>query len=252
MSKLRVQVEKDGAVVRWVLNAPRANLLDNDMVEALRGAASDVGAGVKAVVVEGAGEHFSYGASVHEHRPGEIEAALPRFHALFCDLLDLARPLVAVVRGNCLGGGLELAAFCNWIFASPDARFGLPEIRLGVFAPLGSIVLRERVGRPVAEMLCVTGRVLGADEALEAGLVDGVAEEPDAAADAWIEANLLPHSAAALHHAIRAVRAPLAGGFRRDLAAVEKLYLEDLMRTEDAREGIEAFLAKRKPQWKNR
>lgn len=252
MSKLQVQSEKGGAIVRWVLDAPRANLLDNEMVDALRSAIRDIGTDVKAVVVEGSGEHFSFGASVREHRPGEIDTALPKFHALFRDLLDVARPLVAVVRGNCLGGGLELAAFCNWIFSSPEARFGLPEIRLGVFAPLGSLILRERVGRPVAEMLCVTGRVFSADEALEAGLIDGVAEDPAEAAAAWIDAQLLPHSAVAVHLAMRAVRLPMREALERDLAAVEKLYLQDLMRTEDAHEGLAAFLEKRQPRWKNR
>ena len=203
-------------------------------------------------VFEGAGAHFSYGASVAEHRPAEIERVLPRFHDLFRDLYDLARPTLAVVRGKCLGGGLELAAFCNWIFAAPDAQLGQPEIRLGVFAPVASLVLAERVGRPQAEMLCLGGHMLDAGEALETGLVDFVAEEPGAAADAWIERHLLPHSAVALHHAVRAVRLPLRDGFLRNLDELERMYLRDLMRTEDAREGITAFLEKRPPVWKNR
>lgn len=248
-----LQVHRTTATRRLVLDAPPANLLDNAMVDALRAAVEAAAAepGVKAVILEGAGEHFSYGAKIQEHRPGEIDTALPRFHALFRTLFEAAIPLIAVVRGRCLGGGLELAAFCNWIFAAPDAQLGLPEICLGVFPPVGSLVLRERVSRPVAEMLCVTGRIVSAEDALEVGLVDYVSEDPGAAAAAWIASQLQPRSAVALRHAMRAVRLPMRAGFRRDLEAVERLYLDEVMRTTDAREGIDAFLEKRPPQWKD-
>ena len=250
----KVEQQREGATLHLVLNAPPGNLLDNAMVDALRAAidAARADAALKVVVLEGAGQHFSFGAAVQEHREGEIEAALPRFHDLFRALLDASIPLVAVVRGRCLGGGLELAAFCNWIFAAADAELGLPEIRLGVFPPLGSLVLRERVARPVAEALCVTGRILAADEALELGLVDHVAEDPAAAAHAWIATHLAPHSAVALRHAMRAVRTPLRATFLRDLEIVERIYLDEVMRTADAHEGIAAFLAKRQPRWKDR
>jgi cyclohexa-1,5-dienecarbonyl-CoA hydratase len=252
--KLRVQRERNGAVVRLVLNAPPGNILDIEMIDAIRAAAAHAAAevGVKAIVLEGAGEHFSYGASVPEHRAGEVERALPRFHDLFRDLLDLGRPMLAVVRGRCLGGGLELALASNWIFADPRAELGLPEIRLGVFPPAGSLLLPGRVGRAMAETMCLTGCTLAADEALECGLVDFVAEEPGTAADAWIADNLLPHSATALHYAVRAGRAPLRDDLHRGLEELERLYLRDLMRTDDAREGIAAFLEKRAPQWKDR
>jgi cyclohexa-1,5-dienecarbonyl-CoA hydratase len=151
-----------------------------------------------------------------------------------------------------LGGGLELAAFCNWIFAAPSAQFGQPEIRLGVFAPVASLVLRERIGRPAAEALCLTGQIVAAEDALDLGLVDHLAEDPAEVAAMWIEQNLLPHSATALHHAMRAVREPMREAFRRDLEAVERIYLMDVMRTEDAREGITAFLEKRPARWQNR
>ena len=254
MTNGTLQVQRDGALVRLLLDAPPMNLLDDAMVEDLRIAVSHAAAdpAIKALIFEGAGEHFSYGAKIQEHRPDAITESLPRFHALFRTLLDAAVPTLAVVRGRCLGGGLELAAFCNWIFAAPDAQLGLPEIRLGVFPPLGSLILRERVPRPVAEMLCVTGILVTSEEALEIGLVDQLAEDPSAAADAWIAANLQPHSAVALRHAMQAVRQPMREGFLRDLDAVERLYLDGVMRTEDAQEGIEAFLAKRPPRWKDR
>lgn len=253
-NKIRVQSEKDGAILRLVLDAPPGNVLDLEMIEGLRAAVSRAGRepALKALVFEGAGHHFSYGASVPEHQPGEVDRMLPRFHDLFRDLMDLARPALAVVRGKCLGGGLEVALACNWIFASPDAQLGQPEIRLGVFAPLASLLLPERVGRANAEMLCLSGRVVAAEDALEMGLVDYVAEEPGEAAEVWIEQNLLPHSAAALHHAVLAVRCTMRESFLRGLDEVERMYLRELMRTEDAREGIAAFMEKRPPVWKNR
>jgi cyclohexa-1,5-dienecarbonyl-CoA hydratase len=253
-AKVRVEPEHAGAVLRLVLDAPPGNILDVEMIEALREGVRLAGreAPTKVVVLEGAGHHFSYGASIAEHAPGEIERALPRFHDLFRELFDLARPMVAVVRGKCLGGGLELAAFCNWIFASPDAHLGVPEIRLGVFPPLGSLLLAERCGRPRAEALCLTGAPIEAELALEHGLVDFVAEDPRAVADAWIEQHLLPLSAVALHHAVRAVRLPMRECFLQGLDELERTYLRDLMRTEDAREGISAFLEKRPPIWRNR
>lgn len=253
-TKVRVQSERDGAVLRLVLDSPPGNVIDLEMIESLRAAVAKAGRepGLKAVVFEGEGKNFSYGASVPEHRPGEIDRVLPRFHDLFRDLFDIARPMIAIARGKCLGGGLELAAFCNWIFASPDAQLGQPEIRLGVFAPLGSLLLAERVGRPTAEAMCLTGQVIGAEDALEDGLVDFVAEDPGEAADAWIEQNLLPLSAAALHYAVRAVRQPMRQSFMDGLDELERMYLRELMRTEDAREGIAAFIDKRPPAWKNR
>jgi cyclohexa-1,5-dienecarbonyl-CoA hydratase len=253
-SNLRVELEREGTVLRLVLDAPPGNVIDVPMIDALRAAASRAARepNLKAIVLEGAGGHFSYGASIPEHRQGEIERSLPRFHDVFRALFDLARPMVAVVRGKCLGGGLELAAFCNWIFASPDAQLGVPEIRLGVFAPVASLLLAERCGRPRAEMLCLTGQLLDAEDALESGLVDFVSEDPHEAADAWIEQNLAPLSAAALHHAVRAVRQPMCESFLRNLDDVERYYLRDLMRSEDAREGIAAFLEKRQPVWRNR
>ena len=197
--------------------------------------------------VRGCGDHLSYGASFRSiaQRDRSVLPAYISFETI--DLAHLRRHRERQV----LGGGLELASFCNWIFAAPDAQLAQPEIRLGVFAPIASLLLRERVGRPAAEVLCLTGQVLGAEDALDLGLVDYVAEDPTAAADAWIELNLLPHSAVALHHATRAVRLPLRESLLRDLDEVERIYLRELMRTEDAREGIAAFLEKRPARGKN-
>jgi len=235
------------------LDRPKGNILDGRMVEALNRAFRDATeeAGLKAIVLEGAGRHFSFGASVPEHLPGPVDAMIRSFHELFRTMLDCAVPVVAAVRGQCLGGGLELASFCHRLIASPTAHLGQPEIVLGVFAPVASIVLPERMGRAAAEDLCLTGRVLSAEEALASGLVDQIADDPTEAALSYVREHFLSRSASSLRLAVRAIREPLRRRVLTDLAAVERLYLDDLMRTNDAVEGIQAFLDKRSPAWRN-
>jgi cyclohexa-1,5-dienecarbonyl-CoA hydratase len=252
-SPVHVESLAEGALWRVRLATPKANVIDTAMSAALedvfRRAAGE--AGLKALAIEGEGSHFSFGASVEEHLPEEVGDMLPGFHGMLRALRDASVPAVAVVRGQCLGGGLELALACQRIVAAPDARLGQPEIVLGVFAPAASVLLPGRVGRARAEDLLLTGRVVEAQEALAMGLVDELAEDPWVAAQAWIETHLLPKSASSLRLALAATRRrndPLGEA----LAAVEEFYLFELMATEDASEGLRAFLEKRKPEWRNR
>jgi cyclohexa-1,5-dienecarbonyl-CoA hydratase len=245
---------QDGAVLRLLLDAPPGNILDIRMMAALRRGVAEAAADprTKALLFEGAGEHFSYGASIEEHRPDRIRGLLAEFHGLFRDLVRLDRVLVAVVRGRCLGGGMELACFCQRVVAAPDAVFGQPEIGLAVFPPVASVLLPWRAGQAVADEACLTGRTYAADEALKARLADQVAADPAAAADEWLAERILPQSAAALRHAVRAARLRFHREFLRDLEETERIYLDGVMRTEDAIEGIEAFLQKRRAVWKDR
>ena len=174
------------------------------------------------------------------------------FHALLLRLLALPVPVLCAVRGQCLGGGLELALTASRIFAAPGAMFGQPEIRLGVFAPAASALLPERIGRPAAEDMLLSGRSLGAEEAQAIGLIQTVAEDPARVAEEWFSAHLADKSAAALAHAMVASRADLIARTRARLAELESLYLDDLMRTQDALTGLQAFLAKRTPHWEHR
>jgi cyclohexa-1,5-dienecarbonyl-CoA hydratase len=250
---VRVEVLEGGAVRRLVLDTPKANVIDAAMTAALRQAVLEIGAdpAVKAAVIEGAGPNFSFGASVEEHLPGAVPAMLRGFHGLFRTMLDVPVVWLAAVRGRCLGGGMELASFCHRVFAAPDVLLGQPEIVLGVFAPMASVFLAERVGRPAAEDLCLTGRTVGAAEAHAMHLVDEVAPDPAEAALAWARTHLVARSAASLRHAVRAVRAGLRHRLEADLAEVECLYLDGLMATADAEEGLRAFLEKRSPRWRN-
>jgi cyclohexa-1,5-dienecarbonyl-CoA hydratase len=206
---------------------------------------------VKALVLEGQGAHFSFGASVAEHLPERAAAMLRNFHGLFRVIAISGVPVLAAVRGSCLGGGLELASASHRVFAAPSARLGQPEIRLGVFAPVASLILAERVGRAHAEDLCLTGRTVTAEEALRMGLVDVLADDPAAAALAWAREHLVPLSASSLRHAVRAVRQGMNARLVAELSQLERLYLDELMECDDAVEGLRAFLEKREPRWRN-
>ncbi len=251
-SPIRVDDVQPG-LVRLILSVPKGNVLDSRMIEALTRffvAAKDQTT-LKAVVLEGEGAHFSFGASVEEHRRDRVADMLRTFRGLFRSIADAAVPVLAAVRGQCLGGGLELAAYCHRVFASQDATLGQPEIKLGVFAPIASLVLPERVGRGHAEDLLLSGRSWSAAAAHAAGLVDELAEDPSAAAIAHAERHLLPLSGSSLRLAVRAARAEFDGRFFAGLARIEELYVRELMATEDANEGITSFLEKRAPQWRN-
>lgn len=250
---VRLEAMEGGAIWKAVLNTPKANILDMEKC----GLLSDIFVqaagepGLKAVIIEGEGPHFSFGASVQEHLPEQIEAMLSGFHGLFYRMLEANVVTLAAVRGQCLGGGMELAIFCNRIFASQDAWFGQPEIVLGVIAPVASVMLAERVGRSRAENLLMSGGSLSAAEGLAIGLVDEMAEGPGVAALEYAREYLLPKSASSLRFALRAARGGFEERFRSELARVERLFLEELMSTADALEGLQAFLEKRPPEWKN-
>jgi cyclohexa-1,5-dienecarbonyl-CoA hydratase len=251
MEPVRAERIEDGKVLHVVLNRPKGNILDNEMISAIRAALTHGarGAGVLAVVFEGEGDHFSFGASVREHLPEQIARMLRYFHGLFRDLGALRRPLSAAVRGQCLGGGLELAAFCHRIFASETASMGQAEIKLGVMAPVGSFILPRRIGQAHADDLLLSGRSVGAKEAHAMGLVDEIVEDPLHAALAWIRTHLLDKSGASLRVAVEAARYEHDRAFLSQIDYLETLYLERLMGFRDAEEGIRAFIEKRPPVW---
>jgi cyclohexa-1,5-dienecarbonyl-CoA hydratase len=240
----------------FTLFHPKGNILTLEMVSALRAALDSVGENphLKLITLEGAGEDFSFGASIPEHAPAEIGRVLPEMHALIYDLLDAPAPTAALVRGRCFGGGFELALACDMIFADQGARFALPEIALGVFPPAASALLPPRTGYAASTGAIITGDVRDAESWRAQGLVALVADGTSlsAAVDDWFDTHLASRSAAALRHAAAAARMGLVAHVRTVLPQLERLYLEDLMRTHDAVEGIDAFMAKRTPSWTDR
>jgi cyclohexa-1,5-dienecarbonyl-CoA hydratase len=231
----------------------KGNIVTADMVGALRAALETVSENphLKLITIEGAGDDFSFGASIPEHAPGQIERVLPEMHALIYDLLDAPAPTAALVRGRCLGGGFELALACDFIFAEEGATFGLPEISLGVFPPAAAALLPMKVGGACATRAILLGETVDAPAWHARGLVELVAEPRDLhrAVDDWFAKHLAPRSASALRHAAAAARMGLNAHVRELLPGLERLYLEDVMRTHDAVEGVAAFIEKRIPSW---
>ena len=253
-SPLRAWLERDGALLRLRLARPKANLIDAAMIGALSNAFDSYrnNSSLLAALIDHDGAHFSFGASVQEHLPAQCGEMLHGLHALLARMLEWPKPILIAVRGQCLGGGFELALAGSLIFAAPDARFGQPEMKLGVFAPAASVLLPLRIGQAHAEDLLLSGRPISAANAAGWGLVSEMANDPAAAALAYFDANLADKSAASLALAVRAAREPFAELARTRLDAVEALYLGKLMATRDANEGLKAFIEKRQPRWEHR
>lgn len=251
---LKVWLERDGALLRLRLARPKANLVDAAMIAALRQAfgAHRGNTGLLAALVDHEGPHFSFGASVEEHLPQHCEQMLRSLHALVREMLEWPKPILFAVRGQCLGGGLELVLAGSLVFAAPEAALGQPELKLGVFAPAASVLLPLRIGQARAEDLLLSGRPVDGATAQAWGLVNQLAEDPSAAALAWFEAHLSRKSSAAMVFAMQAAREPFAALAAARLEDVEALYLEKLMATRDANEGLSAFLEKRQPRWEHR
>ena len=250
---LAVWTERDGALLRLRLNRPKANIVDAQMIGALHAALDGHHGehGLRGVLLDAAGPHFSFGASVEEHVAQRCAAMLSALHALILAMVAFPVPILTAVRGQCLGGGLEVALAGGAIFATADAKLGQPEMNLGVFAPAASCLLPYRMNQPNAEDLLFSGRAVSGEEALAMGLVQVLAADPEAAALAYFDAHLAPKSAAALACAVAAARGPMIRDLRARLAEVEALYLKRLMKTRDANEGLAAFLARRTPTWEH-
>jgi len=251
---LKVWLERDSALLRLRLARPKANIVDAAMIVALREAfAAHRGrAGLLAAILDAEGPHFSFGASVEEHLPETCAQMLSGLHAMIVEMLEWPAPILVAVRGQCLGGGLELAMSGSQIFVAEDAKLGQPEIQLAVFAPAASCLLPARVGQGIAEDLLFSGRSIDAAEAVRIGLATAVAADPEAAAVAYFDKYFATRSAAALAVAVSAARGSYLPEVKRRLAEVERLYTDRCIKTHDAIEGLNAFIAKRAPKWAHR
>lgn len=251
---LRVWRDREGKLLRLRLARPKANIIDAEMIAALDHAlAENLSDGaLLAVLIDHEGPHFSFGASVQEHLPGRFDDMLKGFMALIVRMIEAEVPILAAVRGQCLGGGMEVAIAGNLIFAAPDAKFGQPEIQVGVFAPPASVLLPERIQRGAAESILFSGRPIDGTEAYRLGLVHAVAADPEAAALAYFDESLAAHSPRVLRYAVRAARYDMVERVKTKFADLEKLYRFELMTTRDAVEGLTAFLEKRPAKWEGR
>ncbi|MFQ6677589.1 MAG: enoyl-CoA hydratase-related protein [Fidelibacterota bacterium] len=255
MNKIIKEELFDGQVIRFTLNAPKANVLDAEMMEQLQSGLGEISTNVKLIQLTGTGEHFSFGASVTEHTKENAPKMLRQFHSLFKTMINLSIPTMAMVSGQCLGGGLELAIFCNFLFLDETARMGQPEIMLGVFAPPASLILPMKVGQAKADDLLLTGRSMKPKEVMSSGLGTQLFEDNQSmikGADSWVEKHILPKSASSLRFSNSAARTIFHETLKEKLDKLAEFYTNELMETRDANEGINSFLEKRKPRWKNK
>jgi cyclohexa-1,5-dienecarbonyl-CoA hydratase len=253
-ASLKVWREADGRLLRLRLNQPNANLIDATMIAALDRALADGFEipGLGGVLIDAAGPHFSYGASVEEHLPDQCRVMLASIHGLILRMVEAPVTILVAVRGQCLGGGLEVALAGHLLFVTPDAKLGQPEMKLGVFAPAASCLLPELIGQGRALDLLLSGRTISGTDAAAIGMAHKVADDPEATALSYFNEYLKPKSASSLHYAVKAARCDYAARVRAKIEAVERLYLDELMKTHDAIEGLEAFVAKRAAQWQHR
>jgi len=246
--------ESVDGVVRITINRPPWNILNGETIaeitSALKDAQSDKN--ISVVVMAGAGDRaFSAGVDIKEHLPDKIDATLELFHKMFHVMAEVNKPIIAVVNGMALGGGCELAIASDIIIASETAKFGQPEINVGAIPTVATALLPKLIGRKKAFELIFTGDIITAQEAREIGLVNKVVPI-DKLAEATNEVvrKLKEKSPIVLKLVRKAVYQGLDREFKKALDGVTDIYLSELMKTEDAVEGLKAFLEKRKPQWK--
>ena len=256
MEKIKITYTHEGSVAKIVLDDGKGNVLDHVMMQELQDLLNSfkTNNNLKLITFEGAGKHFSFGASIEEHVKDSAGAMLQSFHQLFYTIRELSIPCASLISGQCLGGGLELALICNFLFADKTAKLGQPEIVLGVFPPPASILLPLKIGYARAEELLITGKIISAARAKEIGLVNEVYEDKTSMmleSEKWIIEDILPKSASSLRYAVKAARVKFNHIIGNFLPQLESMYVKGLMETNDANEGINSFMQKRKPVWTN-
>jgi cyclohexa-1,5-dienecarbonyl-CoA hydratase len=248
----RVDVNVASPVARIRLINPPLNVIDLPMMRELQCVLAEIEprADVATVLFEGDARAFSAGVDVKAHVPELVHEMLVNFHAVIRAIVASRKVTIAVVRGLCLGGGAELAAVCDMVYTARDATWGFPEIKLGCYPPVAAVALPALIGQKRAAELILTGRQISGDEAVAIGLANrsARAEELDSVVEETLT-ELRQLSLVALTHAKKAIYAWDAVHFDKGLARAEKIYFDELISTSDAREGIIAFLDKRKPKW---
>lgn len=255
ITRSRIVLELLPPIARVRLQNPPVNVIDVPMMEELMGALAEIESHseISVVVLSGSRKGFSAGVDVAAHTPDKVHEMLAKFHGVIHALINSRKVTIACVHGNCLGGGAELAAVCDMAYTSESASWGFPEIKLGCYPPVAATVLAAIVGQKRAAELILTGRSITGKEAAEIGLANRAT--PDAEVDAAVQESLdrlAKLSPAALTLTKKAIYVWDAMHFHKGLARAESIYLDELMKTEDAQEGIAAFLEKRPPVWKGK
>lgn len=249
-----IQYSEENRVAKITLNSAPLNIMNIQMMEEINGALDHVmqRPGLSAVLFCGAGEKaFSAGVAIEEHTAELVGKMLTTFHDIFRRLAKIDLVSVASVQGHCLGGGLELAGMCDFVIASDNAKFGLPEIKLGCFPPVAAALFPSLIGRRQAERLMITGETIRAPEALALGLVTRVCSRDEL--DDCVDKTLteITSKSSAVISLLRRAEPKWGEKFLADLERAERVYLDELTRLHDMQEGIDAFTEKREPTWRH-
>ncbi len=246
----RILVEVAAPVARITLNHPPLNVIDLEMMGELLAALEQIEAmpEISAIVFAGSERAFSSGVDIPAHAPESVRNLLTAFHGVIRAVVASKKLTIAAVRRHCLGGAAELALLCDMVYASPDSVWGFPEIKLACFPPVAAAALASIVGQKLAAEMIFTGRTITGQEALNAGLVNGLADDPETLVAECIS-RVAQLSPAALALAKKAFYAWDAVHFDKGLARSEQVYLGELINTTDAQEGIKAHIERRRPQW---
>jgi cyclohexa-1,5-dienecarbonyl-CoA hydratase len=252
----KMMLQRRDGVAPLTINRPPLNILDLEMLRELRHQleALELDESLAAVVIRGAGDRaFSAGVAVEDHTRELVPTMLEEFHGAIRCLRRMKPVSIAVVRGHCLGGGMELAAGCDIVLASDDSHFAQPEIQLACIPPLATALLPSRIGTAKAFDLMITGRTVDCDEAERMGFVSRqvAADEIDSELERLVS-QITAKSVPVLRLLKRAIQAGRDRTFDEALGESERLYLEELIEIEDMQEGLAAFLAKRSPEWQHK
>jgi len=249
-----IQTEFKEGVAYLTLNRPPLNILNIEMMgeinsyfESLKNEPS-----LKLLVIQAVGKAFSAGVDVGEHMGDLAPKMIETFHRMFRLMDALKVPSMAIVNGSALGGGCELALYCDMVIATEKSKFGQPEIQVGVFPPIAALIFPRMIGRKKAMELILSGETISAQEALNLGLINKVVPEASLQEEVngWIE-KFKKLSGIVLKLTKEATFVGLNDDLDKGLKAIEEVYLNRLMKTHDAMEGLQAFLDKRKPTWKD-
>ncbi|MGZ3606251.1 MAG: enoyl-CoA hydratase/isomerase family protein [Thermodesulfobacteriota bacterium] len=254
MAFKHIQTELKEGVATLTLNRPPVNVLNIEMMEEINTYFESLlkEKALKLLVIQAAGKAFSAGVDVGEHLGDLVYKMIEVFHRMFRLMDALKVPSVAVVNGSALGGGCELAVYCDMVMATERAKFGQPEIQVGVFPPIAALVFPRMMGRKKALELILSGDVISAQEALALGMINKIVPEAFLAEEVsrFVE-KFKKLSGIVLKLTKEATLAGLNDDAERGLKVIEKIYLDRLMKTHDAIEGLKAFIDKRKPTWKD-
>lgn len=250
-----IRYQLQGPIARMTLNRPEYNLLNERMLNELAYGIESLHEKdeTKLIVIDSACKVFSGGIDVGEYTSQRVFQMLDAFHHVFTAIMDVAKPVMTIVNGPAIGGGSELAAFGDMVIATPKAKFGQPEITIGVFPPLASSIFPHIVGPKLALELVLTGEAITAERAKDLGLVNRLVAEDqlEKTVDQLVK-QITSQSGAVLTMAKKAILGGMGMTLRDGLKASMNIFLNELYRLEDSQEGVRALVEKRKPQWKNR